>query len=667
VSLTIKSGITAGYQQCYLKNGCVYKSKKMDKPLQLNSVKKDRSGRNSLVLILVVALLVSQWGKGVYSQRMKSSCFDEPLHIQLGLNYWKKQDHGFGFTNPTLPQRIIALPQVLLASDETDPQLWLGRIPVFVTMLMLGVILFVWVRTRVGSSGALISLILYVFCPNILAHGSIAGTDLMAAAAFFISLICYIALIRKVTLIRLIASGSTLGVLFTTKLVAFFILPTLLALGIARSIDPWSLHLFGRSVTRRWQKSLAFIAILLILGGCVVSAIWGIYGLQFRDSWGDEILSSHKREIYTIRTPVLHWAATHRVLPEAYLLAINMMLTVKNTGYLRGENSYQGWWWYFPYALFVKTPIPTLLFFLFGFGAAVKLSRHSDKPSADVPPNVLEWMGLILSVIFYTGISMTSSYNVGIRLILPIYPCLFSLVGLSISHFEKIKILRYTLCVLIVWLGFTFVYQNRDPIAYFNEFAGGSKNGYKHLLDSNLDWGQDLPLLAQYLEEQEDQEVWLQYFGSVSPSLYDIDARPIIEPYSQPESTGVLLDPLSDGLYVVSLTNLFGEYILDTPVDHERWITLHRKVSLYNKGLLERESHNLYETTYRAPPTMKERIALRSIQGIILINQLKQREPDDRIGYTMFVYQLTDEEIAELISPPGTTLLYNKVEKREEL
>lgn len=400
----------------------------MDKSLQFNSIKKEISGRKCLVLILVVVLLVSQWGKGVYSQPMKSPCFDEPLHIQLGLDYWRNQDHGFGFTNPTLPQRIIALPQVLLASDETNPRLSLGRIPVFVTMLMLGGVLFVWIRTRVGNGGALITLVLYAFCPNMLAHGSIAGTDLMAAAAFFISLICYIALIRKVTLIRLIASGSALGVLFTTKLIAFFILPTLLALGVARSFDPCPLHLLGRSITRRWQKSLALIAILLILGGCVVSAIWGIYGFQSRDSRGDEILSSNQREMYTISTPVLHWAATHRVLPEAYLLAVNMMLTVKNTGYLRGENSYEGWWWYFPYALLVKTPIPTLLFFLFAFGASVKLSQLSDKPSADVPPNVLEWMGLTLSVIFYMGIAMTSSYNVGIRLILPIYPCLFSLV-----------------------------------------------------------------------------------------------------------------------------------------------------------------------------------------------------------------------------------------------
>ena len=276
----------------------------------------------------------------------------------------------------------------------------------------------------------------------------------MAAAAFFISLICYIALIRQVTLIRLVATGSALGVLFTTKLVAFFILPTMLALLIFRSTDSWSLHLFGRSVTRRWHKSLVLIGIVLILGGYVVGVVWGVYGFQYRDSRGDEISFSNEMETHFISVPVLDWAAAHKVLPEAYLIAINKMLTTKNTGYLKGEISYEGWWWYFPYALFVKTPIPSLLCFLFAIGcAAVQVCRLSDKSSADVPDNVLEWMGLTLSVLFYIGIAMISSYNVGIRLMLSIHPCMISLVGLSTPHFGKSKILRYTLAFCLYGLG----------------------------------------------------------------------------------------------------------------------------------------------------------------------------------------------------------------------
>lgn len=630
--------------------------KKWLKPLQFNSVKRVINIRTCLVCILVLLLLGFQLGKGIYSQRMKAPCFDEPLHIQLGLDYWKNGDHGYGFTNPTLPERIIALPQVLFAPEDTTFRLWLGRIPVIATMLMLGVVVFLWVRARAGNGGALIALVLYTFCPNILAHGSIAGTDLITAAAFFLSLICYIALLRQITLIRLVAAGCALGVLFSTKLVAFFILPSLLVLGISRSTDPWPLRLFGSRITQIWQKSLVLIGVLLILGGCVIGAIWGVYGFQFRDSWGDEISAANEIESNTISTPALYWAATQRVLPEGYLIAMNKVLTVKNTGYLRGETSYDGWWWYFPYALLVKTPIPTLLCFLFAIGiAVVQLSRLWDKPSTSVPEKILEWRGLMVSVFFYIGIAMISSYNVGIRLMLPIYPCLISLVGLSVSHFEKSKIFRYTICLLLVWLGFTFAYQSRDPLAYFNEFAGGSKNGYKHLLDSNLDWGQDLPLLAEYLEDREDEQIWLEYFGTLSPSAYDINFRRIVAPYAQPKSTDVLLDPISGGLYVVSLTHLFGGYVLDSPfiypMDPELWMALHRKIDLYNKGLVEPESQDLYKSTYGVSPTKEERITLRGFQGHALLNHLRERDPDDRIGYTMFVYQLTDEEVVNFTSP----------------
>ena len=129
------------------------KIKEWIKLLVLNSFKKSISSPKDLIFTLVLVLLTLQLGKGIYSQRMKSPCYDEPLHIQVGLDYWKKYDHGYGFTNPTLPERIIALPQILFASDTTTPQLWLGRIPVFLTMLMLGVVLFVWVRARTGNNG----------------------------------------------------------------------------------------------------------------------------------------------------------------------------------------------------------------------------------------------------------------------------------------------------------------------------------------------------------------------------------------------------------------------------------------------------------------------------------------------------------------------------------
>src|SRR5439155_2730260 len=44
--------------------------------------------------------------------------------------------------------------------------------------------------------------------------------------------------------------------------------------------------------------------------------------------------------------------------------------------------------------------------------------------------------------------------------------------------------------------------------------------GYQYVLDSNLDWGQDLKRLAQFVHKQGIQNIYLEYFGSADPAYY---------------------------------------------------------------------------------------------------------------------------------------------------
>ena len=66
-------------------------------------------------------------------------------------------------------------------------------------------------------------------------------------------------------------------------------------------------------------------------------------------------------------------------------------------------------------------------------------------------------------------------------------------------------------------------------LAYFNEAAGGPSRGWRWLVDSNIDWGQDLPLLAKWQREHPDRPVHLKYFGTVEPELY-VDVKPLSPP-----------------------------------------------------------------------------------------------------------------------------------------
>jgi len=59
-------------------------------------------------------------------------------------------------------------------------------------------------------------------------------------------------------------------------------------------------------------------------------------------------------------------------------------------------------------------------------------------------------------------------------------------------------------------------------LAYFNAIAGGPAGGHRLLLDSNLDWGQDLPRLAAWMRAHGVGRVQLAYHGSDDPDRYGI-------------------------------------------------------------------------------------------------------------------------------------------------
>src|SRR5438876_5097185 len=99
-----------------------------------------------------------------------------------------------------------------------------------------------------------------------------------------------------------------------------------------------------------------------------------------------------------------------------------------------------------------------------------------------------------------------------------------------------------------------------DYLAYFNEIAGGPRAGYRHLVDSSLDWGQDLPGLKAWLDENTDgiagKPIYLAYFGSADPEWYGIHATSLPrDPSSKSAAAG-----LTAGIYCVSATVLQQVY-----------------------------------------------------------------------------------------------------------
>lgn len=238
----------------------------------------------------------------------------------------------------------------------------------------------------------------------------------------------------------------------------------------------------------------------------------------------------------------LLFAMRHQILPEAFIygFAFTEGLTLGRESFLLGKYSHRGFWQYFPISFLLKTPLITLLAIT---GALILLcrgglsARARGEPGESNTGSMRRWLWAFLLVppVFYLFVSMTVGLNIGHRHLLPIYPFLFVACGALAAIWRSwsagkrkvgaaMGLILIGLSPLIVFAPLgkpTIVYPH--CLAYFNELAGGPRRGYERMVDSSLDWGQDLKGLKQWLEAKNITEpINLCYFGTADPRYYGI-------------------------------------------------------------------------------------------------------------------------------------------------
>ena len=182
--------------------------------------------------------------------------------------------------------------------------------------------------------------------------------------------------------------------------------------------------------------------------------------------------------------------------------------------YLLGKTSANGWWYFFPVAFLVKTPIPYLIFTLIGSIVILRKAWYQQR-----------W--LILTPIVFSiaimAIVIPSSINIGLRHILPIYAMLSIIAGHGlISIFSSIYWntlgLRIVSIGAVLWYGLTTTTVHPAYLSYFNAFAG--TNPEYILVDSDLDWGQDIGQLTQVLNARNIDHIYLALFTTMDLNQY---------------------------------------------------------------------------------------------------------------------------------------------------
>jgi len=501
----------------------------------------------SSVFLLLLAILA------LTSSLQKSPTVDEPLHLFAGYSYLKWGDFRINPEHPPLAKIVAALP--LLAIDIRDPRpsslnwnmlsetelrdravdvaqemlfrqndantlFFYAKAAMILVGIVLGIFVFLWSRSLAGTSAALASLFFYCLDPNILAHLPVIQTDILFTATFFIATYFFWLTLKKMAWSNLSLTAVFFGLAAITKHSFPVILIIWGSLGLVWIFvsTPSQTDLgVTEPISGRRQKAWILTRVLLVSLAAAYLFVWATYGFRFAAIPGGHH-ASEMAQVMPDGAFVRAWARLmdkYRIFPEAWINGqLFVLKNLKRPAYLLGETSPDGFRLYFPVTFIVKTPLPTLLLLL-GF-AGLWLRRRER----------IGTFFLLIPVVAYFLLAIFSRLNIGVRHLLPIYPFLFVIIGVSAASYWKgwTWPKRAGLIFLALWYLWSAVSSYPHYLAYFSELAGGPANGHKILVDSNLDWGQDLKGLKRWMDENRVEKIGFLYFGKAEPQYYGIDA-----------------------------------------------------------------------------------------------------------------------------------------------
>jgi hypothetical protein len=522
----------------------------------------------------------------------------------------------------------------------------------------------------------MVSLILYTFCPNLLAHGSLVTSDMAIALTLTASVWCLWRMLHRVSWGSVLGTGLVLGLLFVSKMSAVLVLPMWFLLLVVRLCSNRPLAVATgppRQVERGAGQVLVHAG--AGIGALVLAAvvIWGAYGFRYSafnayEPGRDRL--TREWDVVINGAGSIGWAVEfareHRALPEAYLFGFAAVIQNAQwrPTFLNGEHGLTGWWNFFPYALLVKTPVPALVLFAGAMiGAALHFRSEAERRACAEWVPIVEGLyrtaplWVLLSV--YWAFALSSTLNIGHRHLLPTYPAMFILAG-SASYWcaMRYRVASVAVSALLVWHLLESVSIRPHYLAYFNQLDGGPSQAYRHLVDSSLDWGQDLPGLKRWLDEQglngqAGAHVYLSYFGTGSPEYYGINA--IILPSFFPRVMNERV-PLTGGVYCVSATMLQSLYLYARGIWGSYYEEPYREV-LADVERFDRTNgddearRRLVGERGQAfwSKRFKEYSQLRAAR---LMAYLRQREPDAQIGYSILIYRLSDQDVRNALYGP---------------
>jgi hypothetical protein len=456
-------------------------------------------------------------------------------------------------------------------------------------MLIVGVglgVAIAWWSWRLGGTvGAIVATAAFALDPNFLAHSALVKNDVSLTLVMLLLTIAVWRAGKRLTIWNGLAICVLCGAGLSIKFSALLLGPMVLILLLIRAQmrQPWAV--LGRELHARGKKSLAALAVCVAAALVSYVSIWAVYGFRFRPTPDPNVVLSTRNILEYLATNELtaehpdraltkedfqRWRPgafsraalfleANRLLPQAWLngLLYTQQSAVIRKTFLLGSVSFHGKWYYFPFAMVVKSPLALIAAAVCAIAIGVSAWRR-DRATI-LREHGWTIAAFIVPAAVFMLASMGSNLNIGLRHVLPVYPFIFIAIGAAAAYAWRMrpKVVKIAGAILITLLGAETLAAFPDYVAFFNAAAGGSRGGIRLLGDSNLDWGQDLKLLAQWQEEHPDQTLYLCYFGLADPAYYGVTYHNLPGGY---QFGPPYEPPRGDGVVAISATHLQGIY-----------------------------------------------------------------------------------------------------------
>jgi len=493
----------------------------------------------SLLVVIACILAITS----TYDQL--SHTVDAPNHIATGMEWLQDGSYLMWTENPPLARAAVALGPYLDGARLPDPEepsalrskegienncgmagglggyllydtsdylrtLTLARAGTLPFFLLAATVLWFWLGRDRPLAGFL-GITAFCTLPAILAHSGLATTDIAFVAVFMLFTWRLVRWLEKPTPLQAVLVGLCIGLAVATKFTSLVFIPAAsLALVLGRA---WHERRTGQGKWKTWLTRL--LEAVLLMAPLAVLVIWASYRFSI-GTLSD--LPQHLCDWPVYGPEVTGWrgtianALTEVTLPAPeFLHGVLVLLAHNQAGhwaYALGEVSKTGFWYFYPLALLVKTPLPFMILFTVGIGLAVRCWKKINW-----------WVPGMYGATLLILLALTrSQVNIGLRHALAVYALsavvTASVVAVTLENLEGVarRVAAVLLALILGWQVITTAASAPNFLTYFNPIAGDEPGEF--LVDSDLDWGQGVFQLERYFEDKEADLVHIAYFGS---------------------------------------------------------------------------------------------------------------------------------------------------------